>query len=95
MPAVNGKDARTFNRRVHDVTDMFPLPVTCNSTNLCLSDFAGAAAGHQRGFRQMQVAIASLKEQVGALGVPEWRALRECRRGLGALLATIEGRTQS
>ena len=45
--------------------------------------------------RQMQVAIASLKEQVGALGVPEWRALRECRRGLGALLATIEGRTQS
>lgn len=44
--------------------------------------------------RQMQVAIAALKDQVGALGVPGWRALRECRKGLGALLATIEGRTQ-
>jgi len=45
--------------------------------------------------RWRPIAIASLKEQVGALGVPEWRALRECRRGLGALLATIEGRTHS
>jgi hypothetical protein len=44
--------------------------------------------------RQLQTAIAALKEQVGTLGVPEWRALRECRRGLGALLASIEGRAQ-
>ena len=44
--------------------------------------------------RQIQVAIASLKEDVENLGVRDWRALRECRRGLGALLAHIEGRTQ-
>ena len=44
--------------------------------------------------RQMQVAIASLKGTGRRARRSRMEGARECRRGVGALLATIEGRTQ-